>query len=168
MWPPAHRPAVSPRRAPSRQPLGHHAAPSGHRPDQSSLIQSSCSATHTRAPMSPTSRVPTVRVEPKSATGAGSAEPHTACRANGRCLAGSHHDWEAMRSRRPPIWRSNMFLPSASHLRKPFASEISAQRKTRSILRPSASRGRAGRVTRRLNRACPNWQRCGKTAGQEE
>src|ERR1019366_6386286 len=46
-----------------------------------SLIKSSCSATHTKAPMSPTRRVPIVRVAPKSATGAGSAEPNTACRA---------------------------------------------------------------------------------------
>src|ERR1039458_4623494 len=38
-------------------------------------------------------------------------------------------------------------------------------KKKRRIPRPPAGRGRAGRVTRRLNRACPNWHRCGKTAG---
>ncbi len=88
-----------------------------------SLIRSSCSATQTKAPTSPTSRDPIVCVEPKSATGAGSAEPNTACRANGRCLAGSHNDWEAIRYRRPPTWRSNMFIHSSSHIREPLASE---------------------------------------------
>jgi hypothetical protein len=48
-------------------------------------------------PMSPTNRVPMVRVKAKSATGAGSAGPNTACRAKGRCLVGSHNDWEAIR-----------------------------------------------------------------------
>ena len=93
-----------------------------------SLIKSSCSATHTKAPMSPTSRVPTVQVAAKSAIGAGSAEPNTACRANGRCLVGFHNDWEAIRYRRPPTWRSKMFIHSSSHIPKILASETRAQK----------------------------------------
>jgi len=69
---------------------------------------------------------PTAQVAAKSATGAGSAEPNTACRANGRCLAGSHNDWEAIRYRRPPTWRSNMFITSSSHIPETFASETRA------------------------------------------
>src|SRR5881396_566043 len=81
-----------------------------------SLIRSSCSATHIRAPTSPTRRVPSVRVNPKSATGGSSADPSTACRAKGRCRSGSHTDWDAIRYRRPPTTRSNMFILSSSHI----------------------------------------------------
>src|SRR5471030_2614742 len=62
-----------------------------------SLTRSSCSATQTKAPTSPTRRVPIVRVAAKSATGGASAGPNTACRANGRWRAESHNDWEAIR-----------------------------------------------------------------------
>src|SRR6266446_9172495 len=93
-----------------------------------SLIRSSCSATHTKAPISPTKRVPIVCVELRSATGAGSAEPNTACRAKGRCLAGSHNDWEAIRYRRPPTWRSNMFIHSSSHIPGLLASKTRKRR----------------------------------------
>ena len=93
-----------------------------------SLIRSSCSATHTKAPISPTRRVPIVCVELRSATEAGSAEPNTACRAKGRCLAGSHNDWEAIRYRRPPTCRSNMFIHSSSHIPGLLASKTRKRR----------------------------------------
>ena len=54
----------------------------------------------------------TVRVEPKSATGAGSAEPHTACRANGRCLAGP--TMTGKRCDRPPTDLALEYVPSFS------------------------------------------------------
>src|SRR6266446_4577572 len=88
-----------------------------------SLIRSSCSATQTKAPTSPTRRVPMVRAKPKSATGGESAGPNTACRANDRCLAESHSDWEAIRYRRPATRRSNMFILSSRHVRALLSSE---------------------------------------------
>src|SRR5882724_3612830 len=88
-----------------------------------SLIRSSCSATQTKAPTSPTRRVPMVRAKPKSATGGESAGPNTDCRANDRCLAESHSDWEAIRYRRPATRRSNMFILSSRHVRALLSSE---------------------------------------------
>src|SRR3989442_11013670 len=88
-----------------------------------SLIKSSCSATHTNAPTSPTRRVPTVRVDAKSATGGGSAGPNTAWRAKGRCLAGSHNDCEATLYRRPPTSRSNTFILSSRQIGMEMSSE---------------------------------------------
>src|ERR1017187_5010688 len=46
--------------------------------------------------------------------------------ADHRITTGSHNDWEAIRYRRPPTWRSNIFIHSSSHTRKPLASETSA------------------------------------------
>ncbi len=111
-----------------------------------SLIKSSCSATHTKAPTSPTRRVPMVRVDPKSAIGAASAGPNTAWRAKGRCLAGSHRDWEATRYRRPPTWRSNIFILSSSHDGTPMSSEGAILRVSdhpRSALSPQMCESRA-------------------------
>src|SRR5438270_13520241 len=76
-------------------------------------IRSSCSATQTKAPTSPTRRVPTVWVNAKSAMGGESAGPKTACRANGRWRAESHSDWDAIRYRRPATWRSKMLILSS-------------------------------------------------------
>ena len=59
-------------------------------------IRSSCSATQTNAPTSPSARVPTVCVAPRSATGGGAAGPSTTWRATERPRTGSHTDWAAI------------------------------------------------------------------------
>src|SRR2546427_268662 len=102
--------------SPISPPVGPSVGRPIPQPLSMSLIRSSCSATHIRAPTSPTRRVPSVRVNPKSATGGSSADPSTACRAKGRCCSGSHTDWDAIRYRRPPTTRSNMFILSSSHI----------------------------------------------------